>query len=106
MDLTALEAWLGIKLSHVIAGITGAIASLTFEEKITFGKAVTYIFVGGSVAGYSTYAAQIYFNLPSHIGGFSGFILGILAIRLVALLRTYAPKIVLKSLISNGKSNT
>lgn len=103
MDFTAIEAWFGVKASHAVAGIIGAIASLTFEEKITFGKAITYIFVGGSVAGYSTYAAQQYFEFVPAIGGFAGFVLGILSIRLVSLLRTYGPKIIFKSLTTNDK---
>lgn len=103
MDLTSLEAWLGIKLSYVIAGITGAIASLTFEEKVNFYKALAYIFVGGSVAGYSTFAAQTYLNFSSSLGGFVGFILGIVAIRIVSIIRTYGPKVFLKSLLNNDK---
>ena len=92
MTLEYLEHFFGVKLSAVVAGITGAIVSLSFHDKLTFAKALLLIITGGAVSGYSAYAAQIFLGLPVELGGFIGFVLGICSLKLADIVSKKFPE--------------
>lgn len=48
------ETYLGIKVGTLIAGLIGAIVSLSFIPNLTWPKAIIAIFTGAASAGYVT----------------------------------------------------
>jgi hypothetical protein len=77
------EEQLGIKLTALVGGLVGGIISLTFEEKLSFTRAVALIFTGGVTAGYSFVAVESYFHLSPSLAGVFGFSIGLISMRLV-----------------------
>jgi hypothetical protein len=77
------EHYLGIKLSVLIAGLAGAIASLTFERKLTFLKALFLISTGAVTAGYLHPVFSHYLGAPDSFSSAIGFILGLVSMRLL-----------------------
>lgn len=92
MSLSELEHYLGVKLSGAVAGVVGAIVSLTLHEKLTLVKALGLIITGGAVSAYSTYATQAFLHLPPELGGFIGFILGLCSLKLVEKVSSAFPQ--------------
>lgn len=77
------EEYLGLKISAFIAGIVGAVISLTYEEKLSFWRAIFLIFAGGVTAGYGFKGAQTWLGFSDNLSGFFGFLLGLISMRLV-----------------------
>lgn len=111
------EEQLGIKLSAFVGGIIGGIVSLTFEEKLSFIRAVLLIFTGGVMAGYGFTGAQQYLHTDVHLSGLVGFSIGLLSMRIVKLIFKIADRIIANPAIifsyveliknlKNGSSNT
>lgn len=106
------EEQLGIKVSALVAGLVGGIISLTFEQKLSFGRAVFLIFTGGVTAGYSFSLAEHYFGFTDQLGGIFGFTAGLISMRLINTLVGIAelisknPKMLLSifNVIKNGNT--
>lgn len=77
------EEQLGIKVSALVAGLVGGIISLTFEQKLSFGRAVFLILTGGITSGYSYSLAEHYFGLTHELGGVFGFTTGLISMRII-----------------------
>lgn len=88
------EELFGIKLSTVVAGIAGGIVSLTFEEQLTFKRALFLIFTGGVVAGYSSSILEAYLEYPDGVASAIAFFLGLLSMRIVEYLYEVGPKLI------------
>lgn len=106
------EEQLGLKFSAFVAGIVGGIISLTYENKLSFIRALTLIIVGGVTAGYGFVAIDLYFKLSHQWAGFFGFLIGLISMRLVdsviglANLVRQNPAIILSLLrITSGAKN-
>ena len=80
------EELLGIKITAFIAGLIGGVVSLTFEAKLSFGRAVTLILVGGSTSGYAFAFAHSYFAVKPEVSGFFGFCIGLVSMKLINIL--------------------
>lgn len=100
-----LEEWLISKISVTVAGIVGAISALTFEEKISFTKALTMLFCGAAVSYYAQPILEHYFLLDGKYATGIGFMLGLTSMRLIRILLdsldklvTNVPKIALSTL--------
>lgn len=106
------EEQLGIKVSALVAGLVGGIISLTFEQKLSFGRAVFLIFTGGVTSGYSFALAQHHFGLTPELGGVFGFTTGLVSMRLVNTIMSIAelisknPRMLLSifNVIKNGNT--
>ena len=61
----------------------GGILSLTFEEKLSFFRAVLLLFSGGVTAGYSVPVLVEHFSLTQSWAAFISFCLGISAMRII-----------------------
>ena len=78
-----IEQQLGIKLSVLVAGLVGGIVSLTYEEKISFQRAVLLIVAGASTAAYLQPLAEHYMSIPENFSSGLGFVLGLISMKLI-----------------------
>jgi hypothetical protein len=78
-----IEQQLGIKLSVLVAGLIGGIVSLTYEEKISFKRAILLIITGASTAAYLQPLAEHYVQIPENLSSGLGFILGLISMRVI-----------------------
>ena len=74
------------KLPVLVSGIVGGIISLTFEQKISFLKAIVMIFTGGSTAALTYPALEVYFSLQPQFANAVGFLLGLISMRVIDIL--------------------
>lgn len=81
-----LEELLGIKVSALLGGLVGGLISLTYEEKISFGRAVLLILCGGFTSGYAFVLANDYWQLKHSYSGIFGFGIGLISMRIVDLI--------------------
>ena len=101
-----------------MGGLVGGIISLTFEEKLSFGRAVALIFTGGVTAGYGFKIAEHYFQLNHELTGVFGFTVGLISMRLLKAIMNVATIVssnptaltsraeFLKALKNNGSTHT
>ena len=90
----SFEEQLGIKFSVLISGLIGGIVALTFEEKLSFLRALLIIFTGGVTAAYSSQALIHYFELKEVYVHFFGFLTGLISMRITAVIGNFTKKIV------------
>lgn len=87
------EEHLGVKISVLVSGIVGGIISLTFEQKISFVKALVMIFTGASTTAVTYPALESYFSIQPAFANGLGFLLGLIAMRLIDLIMAIVDKI-------------
>jgi hypothetical protein len=75
---------LGIKYAPTLAGIFGALASLSFRVGFTYPQCFFAICTGIACANYLTPVCVYYLSLPSSIELACAFVLGITGTNLVA----------------------
>lgn len=100
-----IEQQLGIKLSVLVAGLIGGIVSLTYEEKISFNRAVLLILAGASTAAYLQPLAEHYINIPENLSTGLGFVLGLVSMRIIDVLMVNVPKWLNKYLKVDATTN-
>ena len=81
-----IESVFGIKIHSIVAGISGSIVSLLFEEKLSFFRAVLLTFTGGTTAGYFSSYLEHTWSLSHASVGFYAFLAGLTAIRVIKVL--------------------
>lgn len=77
------EEQLGVKISVLVSGVIGGIISLTFEQKISFAKALVMIFTGGVTAAVTYPALESYFTVQPAFANGLGFFLGLISMRVI-----------------------
>lgn len=80
------EELLGIKPTAFLGGLVGGLIALTYEEKISFGRAVLLILAGGFTSGYAFVIADDYWHLKHSFAGVFGFGMGLISMRVVDLI--------------------
>jgi len=83
----------GIKISVVVSGIVGGIISLTYEQRISFLKALIMIFTGGATTALTYPALEAYFSINPAFANAVGFFLGLIAMRLIDVTLSLVDKI-------------
>jgi len=81
------EEQLGIKISALVGGLVGGVFALTYEERLSFGRALTLILGGGFTAGYGFSLAD-HWGLPHNMSGVFGFGIGLVAMRIMDIIVT------------------
>lgn len=78
---------IGVKASSLIAGLSGGIISLTYEDKITPYRAAMLIITGGICASYLTPIVIDWANKIATVGDHAenggAFIIGLLSMKIV-----------------------
>lgn len=87
------EEQLGLKFSALVAGIVGGIISLTFEQRLSFMRAVLLIFTGGITSGYAFNFCQHVWGMSDELSGFFGFVMGLVSMRLIGSLIKVAEQV-------------
>ena len=80
------EEQLGIKLSATVAGVIGGLVSLTFEQKLSFFRAVLLLFSGGVTAGFTAPITVEHLGFTPNWGGAIAFTIGLFAMRIISVL--------------------
>lgn len=88
-----IESVFGIKIHSIVAGISGGIVSLLFEEKLSFFRAVLLTFTGGITAGYFSNYLEHTWQLNPPSVGFYAFLAGLTAIRVIRIIFALLDKI-------------
>lgn len=78
-----IEQILGLKFSVLLAGLIGGIVSLTYEEKISFKRALLLILVGASTAAYLQPIAEHIAGLSENFSTGLGFVLGLVSMKII-----------------------
>lgn len=84
---------LEIKLPVLAASLMGAIAALTFEEKVSFVRACGMIVCGAAASSYSNTVVMHFFGLPQHYTNAVAFLVGLVAMNLSRAILQAASKI-------------
>jgi len=88
-----IESIFGIKLHSIVAGISGGIVSLLFEEKLSFFRASLLTFTGGISAGYFSNYLEHTMELSPPSVGFYAFLAGLSAMRIIKILFALLEKV-------------
>jgi hypothetical protein len=80
------EDHLGIKASILIAGFMGAVASLLFEDKLSFSRAILILSSGATTAAYLHEPIKHFFSVPESWSAGLGFICGFTAMKILKLI--------------------
>jgi hypothetical protein len=81
-----LEQQLGIKLSVLVSGLVGGVASLTYETKISFYRAVLLITSGAATAAYLQPVAEHYLGMSERFSTGVGFTMGLVSMKIINFL--------------------
>lgn len=84
---------LEIKLPILTASLMGAIATLTFEDKIPFLRAMGMIACGAAASTYANPVIMQYFNLPLSYGNGVAFMVGLVAMKFAGVVLMAAGKL-------------
>ena len=81
-----------MKASALVAGLIGGIVSLTYEEKLSFGKAIILILTGAACAAYITPLVELYIDFDKGMGNAFSFLIGLISMRLIGGVLVLADK--------------
>ena len=73
---------LEIKLPILTASLMGAIAALTFEDKVSFLRACGIISCGATASTYANPVIMEYFHFPQSYGNAVAFMVGLVAMKM------------------------
>lgn len=93
------EEQFGVKLPALVAGFIGGIVALTFEEKVTFSRAMLIIFTGGVTAGYTSSLVEHFYDLPQALSGSIGFFLGLISMKIAWMAYEYVPMVIKSKIV-------
>jgi hypothetical protein len=74
---------LGVKYASLIAGLAGAVVSLSYLKELTKWQMVLAVLTGALVAGYMTPIVNWYFDLEEVLSNGMAFILGLTSMNIV-----------------------
>lgn len=105
------EEQLGIKFSILIAGFMGAVASLLFEDRLSFKRGVVILSSGAATAAYLHPLLMHYGNLSEKFSVATGFILGLISMKVLKLIMDKATAVTNKyrktfKTFKNGTNST
>lgn len=87
--ILVILAGLGLDIMAMKSGLVGGFVSLAYEKKRAFRQALVSIASGAVLAGYLGPMAATFFELEGAVGGV-GFLVGLLAMRIIPALFGYA----------------
>lgn len=79
-----VEAFIGVKISAVVAGVIGGIVSLSFIQNLTPWKAFIAIVTGAASAAYLTPLVVTWFSFGAEVEHAVAFFSGLLGMNLLA----------------------
>jgi len=83
----SLGAFIGIKLTQIVAGFAGGVVSLAFLQGLSRKQAVLAVVVGCLSSAYLTDPVVYFFNIgPSLING-TAFVIGLCAMNIIPLIK-------------------
>lgn len=74
---------LGVKYASLIAGLAGAVVSLTYLKELTKWQMVLAVVTGALVAGYITPVVTWYFSLEEVLSNGMSFLIGLTSMNIV-----------------------
>lgn len=77
------EEQLGIKISILVAGFMGAVASLLFEDRLSFKRGIVILSSGAATAAYLHPVLMHYGNLSEKFSVATGFVLGLVSMKVL-----------------------
>jgi hypothetical protein len=83
----------GLKSTSLVAGVFGAVASLTYERNISPMRAVFLILVGAAAAGYLTPWLAEYMKVDGATANAYAFLIGLLSMRIIGAILSIGEKI-------------
>lgn len=86
--MTDILELIGIKTSSLVAGVFGAVASLTYERNIGVIRAMILIVTGATCAAYLTPLAASWLELSDNTESAYAFIIGLLSMKIIGGLMT------------------
>lgn len=81
--MTDIFEFIGIKASSLVAGVFGAVASLTYERNIGVIRALVLIITGATSAAYLTPLAAQWLELSDNTESAYAFIIGLLSMKII-----------------------
>lgn len=70
----------------LISGLVGGVASLTYEDKVSFKRAILLIVTGAATAVYLQPVMHSYFGIEDNFATGMGFVLGLVSMRIINIL--------------------
>lgn len=82
-----------IKTSILVSATAGSIATLLFEPKISFWRAILLVFSGAGAAVFTCPMVVHYLKIEEHLSHAVTFLLGLLSMKLVGVIMIILDKI-------------
>lgn len=86
--MTDIFDFIGIKASSLVAGVFGAVASLTYQPNISALRALVLVVTGATSAAYLTPLVGQWLDLSDTTENAYAFIIGLLSMKIIGGLMT------------------